>query len=103
MSDLNVTVTPVTPLEPSKEGVVAPFKDKNKTVEAPQPVKHEQKIKVAPAKVNDFNYAINREDNSIHLTVKSSNGDVVREVVFERIDPNLLDPKKLKGILVDSN
>jgi len=28
---------------------------------------------------------------------------VVREVVFDRIDPSLVDAKKLKGVFVDGN
>jgi hypothetical protein len=32
----------------------------------------------------------------------SSDGEIVR-VVFERIDPSLIDPKKLKGVLIDNN
>ncbi len=99
MSDLNVIVAPVKSLEIAKDGA---------TVEGHQQVKPEQKQdKVTKhhvqAKLTDLSYAIDHEDKALHLKVKSADGEVVREVVFDRIDPRLLDPKKLKGIFVDGN
>ena len=103
MSDLNVTVTTVTSLEPSKEGVATTSKDISKTMDAHQLIKHEHKTKTIPSKLTNLNYSVDHEDKSIHLKVRSSDGEIVREVVFERIDPSLIDPKKLKGVLIDNN
>jgi hypothetical protein len=103
MSDLNVTVTTVTSLEPSKEGVATTSKDISKTMDAHQLIKHEHKTKTVPSKLTNLNYSVDHEDKSIHLKVRSSDGEIVREVVFERIDPSLIDPKKLKGVLIDNN
>ena len=105
MSDLNVTVAPLKSLEISKDAAVTSSKDTLK--EAPH-VKSESKQDKLPkqpaqAKLTDLNYSIDREDNALHLKVKSADGEVVREVVFDRIDPSLLDPKKLKGVFVDGN
>ena len=99
MSDLNVIVAPVKSLEIAKDGA---------TVEGHQQVKPEQKQdkvtkRPVQTKLTDLSYAIDHEDNALHLKVKSADGEVVREVVFDRIDPRLLDPKKLKGIFVDGN
>jgi len=101
MSDLNVTVAPIQSLEASKDGGSTTSKDKSKTVETVQEPKSEPKA--ASVKLTDLNYSVDHEDQSIHLKVKKSDGEVVREVVFDRIDPKLLDPKKLKGVLVDHN
>ena len=103
MSDLNVTVTTVTSLEPSKEGVATTSKDISKTMDAHQLIKHEHKTKTIPSKLTNLNYSVDHEDKSIHLKVSSSDGAIVRDVVFERIDPSLIDPKKLKGVLIDNN
>lgn len=107
MSDLNVTVAPVKSLEVSKEGAVAPAKDAQSTVQARQAMKAEQKQdkQTAPVetKLTDLNYSIDPKDNALHLKVKKADGELVREVVFDRIDPGLLDTKKLKGIFIDGN
>lgn len=103
MSDLNVTVAPLKPLEIPKDGAVASAKDTHKAVEG-TPQKQDKLAKqTAQTKLHDLNYSINREDNALHLKVKSADGELIREVVFDRIDPNLLDAKKLKGIFVDDN
>ena len=103
MSDLNVTVAPIQSLEASKDGAPATSKDKSAPLKAAQETKSEPKSVAVSAKLTDLNYSVDREDQSIHLKVKKSDGEVVREVVFDRIDPNLLDPKKLKGVLIDHN
>jgi ribosomal protein S3AE len=105
MSDLNVTSAPLKSMEISKDAVVTSSKD---TYKEAQPVKSESKQdKLAKqsvlTKLTDLNYSIDREDNALHLKVRSVDGEVVREVVFDRIDPSLLNPKKLKGIFVDGN
>ncbi len=103
MSDLNVTVAPMKSLESSKDGVSTTSKDNSKVVEKVQGTKSEHPSKAASVKLTDLNYSVNHEDQSIHLTVKKSDGEVVREVIFDRIDPSLLDTKKLKGVLIDNN
>jgi hypothetical protein len=103
MPGLNVTVTPVTSLEPSKEGAATTFKDTSKTADAHHQIKHEHRTKTVASKLTNLNYSVDHEDQSIHLKVRSSDGEIVREVVFDKIDPSLLDPTKLKGILIDSN
>jgi hypothetical protein len=103
MPGLNVTVTPVTTLEPSKEGATTTSKDTSKTVDAHHQTKHEHRTRTVASNLTNLNYSVDHEDQSIHLKVKSSDGEIVREVVFDRIDPSLLDPTKLKGILIDSN
>jgi hypothetical protein len=106
MSDLNVTVTPVQSLEISKDGVASSAKDQGQTQgmeRRPAPVKSAQEKKTNDWKPTDLNYSISQEDKALHLKVKSADGDLLREVVFERIDPGLLDTKKLKGIFVDDN
>lgn len=103
MSDLNVTVAPIQSLEASKDGASATSKDKSAPLKTAQETKFEPKSVAVSAKLTDLNYSVDREDQSIHLKVKKSDGEVVREVVFDRIDPNLLDPKKLKGVLIDHN
>jgi hypothetical protein len=103
MSDLNVTVAPVQTLETPKEGVVTSKKDQTQVVESPAPVKSAPEKKPIAVGHTDLNYSINQENNALHLQVKSADGTLVREVVFDRIDPNLLDTKKLKGIFVDGN
>ena len=108
MSDYHVTVAPLKSLEMTKEGAVASLKDTHRTMDGTQQVKSEQKpdtLTKQPARVKltDLNYSINHEDKALHLKVKSADGKVVREVVFDRIDPSLLDAKKLKGIFIDDN
>jgi hypothetical protein len=103
MSDLNVTVAPIHSLEAPKDGASATSKDKSAPLKTAQETKFEPKSVAVSAKLTDLNYSVDREDQSIHLKVKKSDGEVVREVVFERIDPSLLDPKKLKGLLIDNN
>ena len=103
MSDLNVTVAPIKSLEPSKDGASATSKDKSATLKTAQETKSELKSAAVSVKLTDLNYSVDREDQSIHLKVKKSDGEIVREVVFDRIDPSLLDPKKLKGVLIDNN
>ena len=108
MSDLNVTVAPLKSLEISKDAAVTPSKDTPRTIEGTQQVKPEQKPDTltkqhAQVKLTDLNYSINHEDKALHLKVKSADGEVVREVVFDRIDPSLLDARKLKGIFIDDN
>jgi len=105
MSDLNVTVASLKSLETPKDAAVTSFKDTNQ--EAQQVKLESKQDKLAkqptPSKLTDLNYSIDREDNALHLKVKSTDGEVIREVVFDRIDPNLLNPKKLKGVFVDGN
>jgi len=103
MSDLNVTVAPGRTLETSKEGVVTSKKGQNQGVDSPAPVKPAPEKKTSAAGHTDLNYSIDQQDNALHLKVKSADGTLVREVVFDRIDPSLLDTKKLKGIFVDGN
>ena len=103
MSDLNVIVTPIKSLEVSKDGASTTSKDKSKVVEKVLNTKSEHQSKATSVKLTNLNYSVDHEDQSIHLTMKKSDGEVVREVVFDRIDPNLLDPKKLKGVLIDHN
>lgn len=108
MSDYHVTVASLKSLEMTKDGAVAFSKDTHRTMDGTQQVKSEQKpdtLTKQPARVKltDLNYSINHEDKALHLKVKSADGEVVREVVFDRIDPSLLDAKKLKGIFIDDN
>jgi environmental stress-induced protein Ves len=103
MSDLNVTIAPIQSLEASKDGTSTTSKDKSHVVEKVQDTKSEHKSKAVSVKSTDFSYSVDHEDQSIHLKVKKPDGEVVREVVFDRIDPSLLDLKKLKGVLIDNN
>ena len=103
MSDLNVTVAPLKSLEIPKDGAVASSKDTHKVVEATLQKQDKLAKQTEQTKLHDLNYSINREDNALHLKVKSSDGEVIREVIFNRIDPNLLDTKKLKGNFIDDN
>jgi hypothetical protein len=107
MSDLNVTVAPVKPLEIAKEGTNTPTKDMRGVEETRQAMKtapsKEQQAKSVEVKLTDLNYSIDPKDNALHLKVKKADGELVREVVFDRIDPGLLDTKKLKGIFIDGN
>jgi len=106
MSNLNITVASLTSLEITKDAATTSSKDTTQAVEGVQQVKPEQKHdkltkQHGQAKLTDLNYSINHDDKALHLTVKGADGEVVREVVFDRIDPSLLDAKKLKGILID--
>ena len=108
MSDYNVTVASMKSLETTKDGAVAFSKDTHRTMDGIQQVKSAQKPDTltkqhTQVKLTDLNYSINNEDKALHLKVKSADGEVVREVVFDRIDPSLLDAKKLKGIFIDDN
>lgn len=49
----------------------------------------------------DFSYAIDRQSNALHLKIKTVDGEVIREVVFKKIDVNVMNTSFLKGILVD--
>ena len=106
MSDLNVTVIPGKSLDASKEGVALPSKEPSHITEALPPSKAEpaqQTKKTKPTSSTDLNYSIDHKDNALHLKVQRADGELIREVVFERIDPSLLNAKKLKGIFVDGN
>lgn len=103
MSDLNVTAIPLKPLESPKDGVTASSQRIAYVTDGAQQIKPEHKAKAPATKTTDLNYSIDHEDQAIHLKVKSSDGVVLREVVFERIDPNLLNTTRLKGVLFDSN
>ncbi len=61
---------------------------------------HDTKIPVQTQSTN-FHYAIDRESNALHLKVTSADGALVREIVFNRIDPRILDAQKLKGVFVN--
>lgn len=98
MSDLNVTVgAPFHSLEPAKDGTNTPSRDAQQVGEN---VQH-PKITHKEVESTDFNYAIDRDTQALHLTVKDANGKLVREVIFEKIDVSFFDPKKLKGVFVD--
>ncbi len=103
MSDLHVTVAPTLSLEKPKESLTLPAQGHAKAAENIRQVKAEPDKKPKPLTATDLNYSIDHEDKALHLKVKGADGAVVRELVFERIDPNLLDAKKLKGIFVDGN
>ncbi len=103
MSDLNVTVAPTPSLDKTKESLALPAQGHAKAAEPLRQVKTEPDKKPKPLTATDLNYSINHEDKALHLKVKGADGAVVRELVFDRIDPNLLDAKKLKGICVDGN
>jgi len=107
MSDFNVTVAPPITLEIPKDGTATPAKDAAKTVESAQPAKPESKQRKSTlptqTRLTDLNYSIDHDSKALHLKIKSMDGEVVREVVFDRIDPHLLDTAKLKGIFVDGN
>jgi hypothetical protein len=49
----------------------------------------------------DFSYAIDRESNALRLRIKTADGEVIREVVFKRMDVNVMNRSLLKGVLVD--
>jgi len=105
MSDLNITSASLKSLERTKDGAVTPSKDTN--IETQQ-VKAESKLDrqpkpLTPAKLTDLQYSIDREDNTLHLKVKSLDGEVIREFHFDRFDPVTIDANKLKGIFVDGN
>jgi hypothetical protein len=108
MSNLNVTVASSKSLEITKDVATTPSKDTNQATGSAQQVKpgaKQDKLTKQPvqAKLTDLNYSISHEDNALHLKVKSVDGELVREVVFDRIDPSLLNTKKLKGIFIDGN
>ena len=103
MSDLTVTVAPVKSLERAKDSTNAPSKEQANAVDPSRHIIASEDKKFKPTSSTDLNYSIDHEDNALHLKVKNADGEVVREVVFDRIDPRLLDPKRLKGIFVDGN
>jgi len=107
MSDFNVTVTPAIALESTKDGTATSSKDATQTVESAQQTKSELKqtqlASTPQAKQTDLNYSIDRDNKALHLKIKSMDGEVVREVVFARIDPSLFDTAKLKGVFIDDN
>ena len=103
MSDLTVTVAPVTSLERAKDSTNAPSKEQTNAVNPSRHVIASEDKKFKPTSATDLNYSIDHEDHALHLKVQRANGEVVREVVFDRIDPSLLDVKKLKGVFVDGN
>lgn len=107
MSDFNVTVAPAIALESTKDGTATPSKDATQTFGSAQQPKSELKqtpLASAPqAKQTDLNYSIDRDNKALHLKIKSMDGEVVREVVFARIDPSLFDIAKLKGVFIDDN
>jgi hypothetical protein len=78
-------------------------KDSSKTVDAHHQIKLEYRTRTVASKLTNLNDSVDREEQSIHQKVRSSDGEIVRDVVFDRIDPRLLAPAKLKGILIDSN
>ena len=103
MSDLTVTVAPVKSLERAKDSTNAPSKEQANAVDPSRHIIASEDKKFKPTSSTDLNYSIDHEDNALHLKVQRANGEVVREVVFDRIDPSLLDVKKLKGVFVDGN
>lgn len=105
MSDLNVTVASLKSLEMPKDAVVTSSKNTNQESQHVKSESKQDQLTKQPtqAKLTDLNYSIDREDKALHLKVKSADGEVVREVVFDRIDPSLLSLKKRKGIFVDDN
>lgn len=104
MSDINITIVSTKSLDTPKDGAVSSKEIATRLVNTPQ-VKAEQKVDEKAnhllAKSTDLNFSIDRDDNALHLRVKSSEGEVIREVVFDRIDPSLFDVIKLKGVFVD--
>lgn len=53
------------------------------------------------SRATNLSYAIDRESNALHLKIKTSDGEVIREVVFHKIDLNVMSTSLLKGFLVD--
>jgi hypothetical protein len=49
----------------------------------------------------DFIYAVDRQSNALHLKIKTADGEVIREVVFKKIDINVMNTSILKGVLFD--
>jgi uncharacterized FlaG/YvyC family protein len=106
MSDLNVTVVPLKSLEIAKDAAVTHSKETNSAGHSKlDMLSTQEKLdkQSAQAKLTDLNYSIDHEDNALHLKIKSADGEVVREMIFDRIDPSLVDAKKLKGVFVDGN
>jgi len=103
MSDLTVTVAPVTSLERVKDSANAPSKEQSRAMAPSRNGVASEDKKPKTTFSTDLNYSIDHEDNSLHLKVQRADGEVVREVVFDRIDPSLVDAKKLKGVFVDGN
>jgi len=52
--------------------------------------------------VASLNYSIDHTNNALHLKVINADGELIREVVFARIDPSIFNAKRLKGILVNA-
>ena len=52
--------------------------------------------------VANLNYSIDHSNNALHLKVINADGELIREVVFARIDPCVFNAKKLKGVLVNA-
>jgi hypothetical protein len=103
MSDLTVTVVPVTSLERTKDGTSAPAKELTRVVDPSRQITASEEKRHKPSASTDLNYSIDHDDKALHLKVQRSDGEVVREVVFNRIDPNLLNTKNLKGVFVDDS
>ena len=57
--------------------------------------------KPVQVQTTDFSYTIDRENHALHLKVKTAGGDVIREVVFNKIDLHVMNMNQLKGIWVD--
>lgn len=52
--------------------------------------------------VASLNYSIDHTNNALHLKITNADGELIREVVFSRIDPSIFNAKKLKGVLVNA-
>ena len=52
--------------------------------------------------VASLNYSIDHTNNALHLKITNADGELIREVVFARIDPSIFNAKRLKGVLVNA-
>ena len=105
MSDLSTSVNTTTSLDvKSKEGMVALTKslstDKTHT-DTVEPLHDKPSPKLPQSTATDFNYTVEKDTNAIHLKIVGKDGQLVRELVFNKSDVNPYDLKKLRGVFVD--
>lgn len=106
MSELNITALKQVTLDSSKDGNALPVKSDKQATET-ETQKRSKLLDKPSAQIEqstlNLNYSVSKEDNALHLKVMSANGELIREVHFDRFDPSLHNTSKLKGVFIDDN
>jgi hypothetical protein len=105
MNDFKVASPPIQSWGPANDWTSSPKRtvnalDKFESVGMAVPMS-DRKISPIQTPSNHLNYAIDRGSHALHLKVTNADGELVREVIFDRIDPRILDTQKLKGVFVN--